>query len=108
MSALPNLAQIAPIRAIVVDDVDNDGHLDVIVAGNQYDAEPNTPRSDAGNGLWLRGDGQGRFTPVPPAESGFLAPLNVAGLALINTATGKSVLVANTGDSLQVFAIKRR
>jgi hypothetical protein len=108
LSALPNLAQIAPIRAIVIDDVDNDGHLDVIVAGNQYDAEPNTPRSDAGNGLWLRGDGQGRFTPVPLAESGFLAPLNVAALALISTPAGKSVLVANTSDSLQVFAIKQR
>lgn len=107
-SALPNLAQIAPIRAIVIHDVDDDGHLDLVVAGNLYDAEPNTPRADAGNGLWLRGDGQGRFTPVPPTESGFLTPLNVSGLALINTAIGKAVLVANTGDSLQAFAIRRR
>jgi hypothetical protein len=45
---------------------------------------------------------------VPPAESGFLAPLNVSGLALINTPTGKAVLVANTGDSLQVFKIRKR
>jgi enediyne biosynthesis protein E4 len=106
--ALPNLAQIAPIRGIIAQDVDGDGHLDLIVAGNLYDAEPNTARADAGNGLWLRGDGRGRFTPVPPAESGFLAPLNVSGLALINTPTGKAVLVANSGDSLQVFAIKKR
>jgi enediyne biosynthesis protein E4 len=108
-SALPNAAQIAPIKGIVVHDVDGDGHLDLIVAGNLYDAEPNTPRADAGNGLWLRGDigGRGRFTPVPPMESGFVAPLNVSGLALINTPTGKAVLVANTGDSLQVFAIRK-
>ena len=107
-SALPNLAQIAPIKAIVAHDVDGDGHLDLIVAGNLYDAEPNTPRADAGNGLWLRGDGQGHFAPVPPRESGFLAPLNVAGLALINTPAGKAVLVANTGDSLQAFTIRKR
>jgi hypothetical protein len=109
-SALPNPAQIAPIKGIVVHDVDGDGHLDLIVAGNLYDAEPNTPRADAGNGLWLRGEigGRGHFTPVPPIESGFLAPLNVSGLALINTPTGKAVLVANTGDSLQVFAIRKR
>jgi hypothetical protein len=107
-SSLPNLAQIAPIKAIVVDDVDDDGHLDLIVAGNLYDAEPNTPRADAGNGLWLRGDGAGHFTPVPPSESGFLAPLNVARLAVINTPAGRALLVANTGDSLQVFAITSR
>jgi hypothetical protein len=85
--------------------VDGDGNLDLIVAGNLYDAEPNTPRADAGNGLWLRGDGRGHFTPVPPVESGFLAPLNAAGLALLDTPAGKVVLVANTGDSLQAFAI---
>lgn len=104
--ALPNPAQIAPMKAIVVVDVDDDGHLDLIVAGNLYDAEPNTPRADAGNGLWLRGDGRGRFTAVPPTGSGFLAPLNVSGLALINTPTGKAVIVANTGDSLQAFTVR--
>jgi enediyne biosynthesis protein E4 len=56
----------------------------------------------------LRGDGKGHFTPVPPYESGFLAPGKVSGLALINTPTGKAVLVANTGDSLQAFTIQLR
>jgi hypothetical protein len=107
-SALPNLAQIAPIRAIIPHDADGDGHLDLIVAGNLYEAEPNTPRADAGNGLWLKGDGRGRFAPVSSPESGFLASLNVSGLALVNTQAGTAVLVANTGDSLQVFAIRKR
>lgn len=105
---LPNPAQIAPIRGIIAQDVDGDGHLDLIVAGNIYDAEPNTPRADAGNGLWLRGNGRGQFTPVAPIESGFLAPLNVGGLVLIKTPTGKSVVVANIGDSVQVFRIRKR
>ncbi len=106
--ALPNLAQIAPIRAIVPNDVDGDGHLDLLVVGNLYDAEPNTARADAGKGLWLRGDGKGHFTPVSPSESGFLAPLNATGLALVRTPTGQALLVANTGDSLQAFTVKRR
>ena len=88
--------------------MDGDGHLDLIVAGNLYDAEPNTPRADAGNGLWLKGDGHGHFTVVSPRESGFLAPLNVSGLALIKTPTGNAVLIANTGDSLQAFTIGKR
>jgi enediyne biosynthesis protein E4 len=107
-SPLPNLAQIAPIKGIVVQDVDGDGNLDLIMAGNLYESEPNTPRADAGNGLWLRGDGKGHFTPVSPFNSGFLAPLNVSGLALLNTPAGKAVLVANSGDSLQAFTIRKR
>ena len=105
---LPNLAQIAPIRGIVAHDVDGDGNLDLIVAGNLYDTEPNTPPADAGNGLWLKGDGRGHFTPIPPVASGFLAPRDVTGLALIQTPAGSAVLVANNGDSLQAFVIRRR
>lgn len=107
-TALPILAQIAPIKSMLVHDVDGDGNLDLIIAGNLYDAEPNTPRADAGNGLWLRGDGKGHLRPVSTRESGFLAPLNVAGLALIRTPAGMSLLVANTGDSVQTFVISKR
>jgi hypothetical protein len=100
---LPSLAQISPIRGIVVDDFDGDGNLDILVAGNMFDVEPVTAPADAGNGLWLRGDGHGGFTPVQPAESGFLAPRNVAGLALLKGRAGHAVIVANTGDSVQTF-----
>ena len=105
---LPNLAQIAPIRGIIADDVDGDGNLDLIVAGNLSETEPNTPPADAGNGLWLKGDGRGHFTPIPAGESGFLAPRDVTGLALVKTPAGKAVFVANNGDSLQAFIIRRR
>ncbi|HEX7978360.1 MAG TPA: VCBS repeat-containing protein, partial [Gemmatimonadaceae bacterium] len=105
---LPDMAQISPVRGIVVHDVDGDGHLDLIVAGNQYDTEPNTPRFDAGNGLWLRGDGHGHFTPVSSRQSGLLATRDVAGIALASTPTGSTLIVANTGDTLQAFAVRRR
>jgi FG-GAP repeat. len=106
MSPLPTAAQVAPIRGMVAHDVDGDGRLDLIVAGNLYDTEPNTPRADAGNGLWLRGDGRGHFIPVSPRESGFLAPLDATGLALVKMRTGVGLLVANAGDSLQAFVIE--
>ncbi len=89
---LPSLAQIAPIRGIVVRDLDGDGKLDALVAGNLTETEANIPPADAGNGLWLRGDGRGHFTPVSPFESGFLAPGSVAGLAHVKTPAGSAVL----------------
>jgi hypothetical protein len=105
-TTLPSLAQISPARSIVAQDVDGDGHLDLVVAGNLYYTEPNTPRADAGNGLWLRGDGVGHFFPISPAESGFLAPLNASQLAIVKTPRGPVVLVGNVSDSLQVFRIR--
>lgn len=104
---LPSRAQISPIRSILVSDVDGDGNPDLLIAGNLYDTEPNTPPIDAGNGLWLKGNGGGGFTPVPPAMSGFLAPHDVAGLALVATKAGRLLLVTNTTDSLQTFRLPR-
>jgi hypothetical protein len=78
-----------------------------VVAGNLYDTAPNTAPADAGNGLWLRGDGRGHFVPVPSSESGFLVPYDVTGLAAIKTPAGTTALVANSGDSLQAFLIRR-
>jgi hypothetical protein len=100
------MAQIAPIRGVIATDVDRDGKLDAIVAGNLIETEANIPPADAGNGLWLRGDGAGHFMPVSPFQSGFLAPRNVAGLALVKTPAGSAVLVANTADSLQAFLLR--
>ena len=87
--------------------MDGDGSEDVFLGQNFFATQPETPRLDAGRGLWLKGDGHGRFTAVPPVESGFLAARDVTGLALIKTPTGRAVLVANNGDSLRTFAIAR-
>ena len=108
VSALPRLAQASPMRGMVAHDVDGDGNIDLIVAGNLDDTEPNSAPADAGNGVWLRGDGAGHFTAIAPVESGLLAPRHVTGMALVKTTAGSAVLVANHGDSLQAFTIRRR
>src|SRR5207244_10047479 len=49
--ALPNLAQISPIRGILAHDVDGDGNLDLIVAHNLYGTEQRNTHSDERTGL---------------------------------------------------------
>ena len=106
---LPNLAQTAPITGIVPFDVNGDGKLDLVVAGNNWGAEVETVRYDAGTGLVLLGDGTGSFTPMSIAQSGFFAFNNVKDLALVRTGKGKEplIVVANNNDPLQAFAPKQ-
>ena len=103
---LPKLAQISPLKSMLALDVDGDGNLDLVVTGSLSDAEPNTAPGDAGNGLWLKGDGKGHFFPVPAIESGFLTPLAASGIALVHTGKGRVVVVINVNDSILAFRIR--
>lgn len=100
---LPNRAQFSTINDMIPMDVNGDGHLDCIIAGNLYNTAPQTARNDASNGLVLLGNGRGSFRAVSPFESGFMAPGNVKDLATITIAGTKAILVANNDDSLKVI-----
>ncbi|MBL0045559.1 MAG: VCBS repeat-containing protein [Flavobacteriales bacterium] len=107
--ALPNLAQVAPINAIIPIDIDGDNHIDLVCAGNNWGAEVETARYDAGIGLILKGNGKGSFDPMPVLQSGFFAWGNVKDLALVNNGEGTSplIVVANNNAPLQVFKKKQ-
>ena len=67
---LPRIAQSFPIHEIYASDLNKDNHIDLILTGNLYDMEVETPRLDAGNGLVLMGKGNGHFDPLNALESG--------------------------------------
>ncbi len=66
----PAEAQFSPAFYCGVSDFDGDGHDDVFISQNFFATQPETPRIDAGRGLWLRGDGSGKLQAVPGQESG--------------------------------------
>ena len=103
---LPNAAQVSPINGIVALDVNGDGHLDLICAGNHWGAEVETVRYDAGIGNVLLGNGKGDFLPMPATRSGVVAWGNVKDLALIQRNGRPTVLVANNNDALQAYELR--
>jgi hypothetical protein len=68
--ALPREAQLAPVFGVNVGDMDGDGREDVFLSQNFFAVNAESARSDAGRGVWLRGDGKGGLVAVPGQESG--------------------------------------
>jgi hypothetical protein len=71
LKELPIEAQFAPVHAIYPVDVDGDGSLDFILAGNQSYTRLRLGVMDANQGQLFKGNGNGNFTFVPQIESGF-------------------------------------
>ena len=103
---LPKLAQIAPVNGIVLDDVDQNGFVDIIVAGNEYNREVETTRSDAGSGYVILNKDGHEFEALQGARTGFIAARNARGLYPINVNKKKGVLVLNNNDGHAVFVRK--
>ncbi|RDC64330.1 VCBS repeat-containing protein [Adhaeribacter pallidiroseus] len=68
--ALPIEAQFAPVYAVTSLDYNHDGHLDLLLAGNNNQARLRFGKSDANYGTLLQGNGKGTFTYVPQTQSG--------------------------------------
>ena len=102
---LANAAQLSSVNAIAVNDYNLDGNLDIVLAGNLYASEVETPRNDASVGLFMTGDGQGNFKEVPAYESGLHLPGDVKKIKKISHGqyAGESLLVAKNNDALQLI-----
>ena len=103
---LPIQAQFSSINQILVDDYDKDGNLDAIIAGNLYVSEVETPRNDASFGYYLKGDGKGQFTAIPPSKSGLYIKGDTKDMVEIKIGNKKYIIAAKNDDYLQFIKIK--
>jgi hypothetical protein len=104
---LPTEAQFAPLFGMLAEDVDQDGKLDILAVGNSYATEIATGRYDALNGLYLQGDGTGKFEPKSITESGWYVPGDAKGLAKLRGIKGENIYLATQNkDSLKVYTTR--
>ena len=102
---LPYQAQLSSINDFLIKDYNKDGVKDILIVGNLFTSEIETPRNDAGNGLLLIGNGDGTFYSKTRKDTGFYAPSDAKKVISIKLKDENGVLVANNNDMLQYFKL---
>lgn len=104
MHELPIQAQLSSINDVLINDYNRDGFMDLLIAGNLYNAEVETTRNDAGYGLILLGDGAGAFDPLSRFESGLFIPENVKSMLEIKTEKSEYILIGINDEPMKVYS----
>lgn len=109
LGTLPYPVQFAPVQDMICTDVNKDGKMDIIGAGNWFVSEVETPRADAGTGFILINNGDESFKSLTVTESGFFVNKDVRSLEFINTPNnGQAIIVGNNNDAFQFFIMNDR
>ncbi|WP_136467050.1 VCBS repeat-containing protein [Flagellimonas onchidii] len=104
LKSLPIQAQFAPVYAILVDDVNQDGNLDIILAGNFYGTRVKYGRYDANKGLLMLGDGKGSFESVENKLSGLDIDGEVRDILLVKNGLEEPLLLfARNNQPLAIY-----
>ncbi|MGC1472100.1 MAG: VCBS repeat-containing protein [Psychroserpens sp.] len=103
---LPSRVQFSCVCGIVCSDINNDGNLDIIMAGNNFEFKPQFSRLDASYGSVLLGDGQLGFDWQDYNTSGFVIKNEVKHLKTIKDKNGNTYIIAAiNNESPKLFAI---
>jgi hypothetical protein len=100
---LPEKLQMAPIRKMLVHDLNDDGQLDIIVTGNDYSYDVSTGYYDASKGWLLMGKPGRSWEVLSPSESGMLINGQVDDLEYFETDSAAYLLAGVNRSRLHVF-----
>ncbi len=106
VKVLPEHAQFSTVQAIIPEDFNGDGIIDIFLAGNMFNAEIETTRADASVGLILKGtnDKALAYNPLMVKESGVFLPYDVKDAMPIAYAGETGILVSS--NNMALFFLK--
>jgi hypothetical protein len=96
---LPKEVQFSSVNAIATIDINQDGILDLILGGNQYEFKPQFGRLDANLGSVLLGNKNGTYTWVPNNQSGIMIKGEVKGMKVIRSKNSPPAILAVINDN---------
>ncbi|WP_285651519.1 FG-GAP-like repeat-containing protein [Allomuricauda sp. NBRC 101325] len=103
---LPPRVQLSCVCDITCADVNKDGNIDLIMAGNNFEFKPQFSRLDASQGNLLLGDGNLNFTWQDYDTSGFKVRDEVKYLKQIKDKSGKIFVIAAVNNNKpKIFAL---
>ncbi|MDT0606690.1 VCBS repeat-containing protein [Croceitalea rosinachiae] len=103
---LPPRVQLSCVCDITCADVNNDGNLDLIMAGNNFEFKPQFSRLDASYGNVLLGDGKLGFEWQNYDVSGFTIKDEVKYLEQFKDKNGKTFIIAAiNNEKPKIFAL---
>lgn len=106
---LPAEAQLAPIYAIAIEDINNDGFEDLIVGGNLDAVQPDFGRYDASIGLIMLGDGKGGWSAKDAQGSGFVVKGEIRHIRVISNFKKERIILASRNNKSMVgFKVIKR
>jgi len=94
---LPAMVQLSSINALECADVNGDGRMDLITAGNRYGFPPQFGRLDGSYGDLLLNEGKRNFSWVEPGRSGLMIRGEVRDIEEVNE-KGSSLLLFLVND----------
>jgi len=105
---LPSLAQTMPILDSDTSDFDGDGFEDIIVVGNIYNTEVETPRLDNPYALILLSNGKNGYTVKGPNDTGLYLNSNAKSVKVIDRENRSKLIVIGTNNSsIETFELKQ-
>ncbi len=107
IKVLPNWVQLSCVCGITCTDINSDGHLDLILGGNNFEFKPQYSRFDANYGSVLLGNGQMDFEWQNYYSSGFFIKNEIKHIKQFKDKNGKTYIIAAiNNDKPKIYKIE--
>ena len=105
MSPLANMAQLSSVKSIIVEDINQDGNLDILMGGNSIYTEVETPRIDGSYGMVMLGDGHGNFSSIHPSESNLYLKGEIPDIEIIKigAVSDLGIITVQNNGNIEIF-----
>ena len=104
LHALPLSIQLSTIQDILIQDINDDRHLDAILIGNNYSPDVSLGRIDAFRGAVMLGKGDGTFQIENGDDTGMIVAGDARCIVELKSADGESkYIVGNNKGPIEVF-----